>query len=181
MRRQCSSLFKRPVEGIAIDRRGAATIEFAICAAAFIALLIGILQIAIVFFVQESVQTAAETVARKVLTGQIAAGTTQEQFRTQSCRHLPAFLKCGNLYVDLRKVASLADAAAIKGGVRVDASGKLEDSTRFDSSGAGDIVVLRLLYRWPIGLLPLGLDLRNQGDDSRTIVGTMVFKSEPYA
>lgn len=181
MRRCRSSLLKRSDWRVAIDRRGAATIEFAICAATFFALLIGILQIAIVFFVQESVQTAAETVARKVLTGQIAPGTTQEQFRTQSCGYLPAFLKCSDLYVDMRKVADLGDAGAITGGVRFDSSGKLENTTRFEPAGSGDLVVLRLLYRWPMGMLPLGLDLRNQGDGSRTIVGTMVFKSEPYA
>ncbi|MFD1034176.1 TadE/TadG family type IV pilus assembly protein [Sphingomonas hankookensis] len=176
-----SSLPTRRDGVIAIHRRGAATIEFAICAAAFFALLIGILQIAIVFFVQESVQTAAETVARKVLTGQIPAGTTQEQFRTQSCGYLPAFLKCSNLYVDMRKVTDLGDAGTVSGGIRFDSSGRLENTTRFEPAGSGDLVVLRLLYRWPMGMLPLGLDLRNQGDSSRTIVGTMVFKSEPYA
>lgn len=170
-----------PVRRVFRDRRGAATLEFALCAAGFFALLIATLQTAIVFFVQQSVQTAAETVARRVLTGQIPAGTTQAQFRSQACQQLPAFLKCASLYADVRKVADLGSAGAVGTAVRFDVAGRVTDTTRFEPGGAGDIVVLRLIYDWPIGTGPLGVDLRNQPDGSRTIVGTMVFKSEPFA
>lgn len=163
------------------DQRGAATLEFGLCAAAFLALLIGTLQVALVFFVQHSVQTAAESIARRVLTGQIPAGTTRDQFRAQACAQLPSFLKCGNLYVDVRQVPDLASVGTVSGGLNFDASGSAADTTRFDPGGAGAVVVLRLIYDWPLGTLPLGLNLSNQGNGSRTIIGTMVFKSEPYA
>ena len=47
--------------------------------------------------------------------------------------------------------------------------------------GAGGYDEARLIYDWPLGTLPLGLNLSNQANGSRTIIGTMVFKSEPYA
>lgn len=163
------------------DSRGAAAIEFALCAAGFVGLLIGTLQIAIVFFVQNSVQTVAETVARQVLTGQISAGTTREQFRVRACGNLPAFLTCSNLYVDVRKLTDLSGVGSVDAGVTVNAAGQITDATRFELGGAGDIMVLRLLYNWPIGTAPLGLKLSNQEGDTRIIVGTMAFKAEPYA
>lgn len=164
-----------------VDQRGAATIEFALCVAGFLALLIGTLQIAVVFFVQNSVQTVAETVARQVLTGQIPSGTTQGQFRVRACASLPAFLTCSNLYVDVRKLTDLSGVGSADTGVSVNAAGQVTDATRFELGGAGDIVVLRLLYYWPIGTAPLGLKLSNQGGDTRIISGTMAFKAEPYA
>lgn len=162
-------------------RDGAASIEFALCATGFLALLIGTLQVALVFFVQNSVQTVAETVARQVLTGQIPSGMTHEQFRTRACATLPAFLKCSNLYVDVRKLDSFGEIAPFNAGLSFDASGRVRDSTQFELGGAGDIVILRLLYDWPIGTAPLGLRLGDQNSASRIIVGTMAFKAEPYA
>ena len=170
------SLF-RPFVG---DRRGATTIEFAICAAAFFTLVVGSLQIVIVFFVQQIIQTAVETVAREVLTGQLPNGTTREQFRTRACKQLPVFLKCSNLYADVQKVPDLSGIGSVGTGVTFDAAGRVTSDTQFDPGSAGDVVVLRLIYAWPIGTAPLGLNLSNQSDGSRTIVGTMVFKSEPY-
>lgn len=166
---------------LCVDKRGAATIEFALCAAGFLALLIGTLQIAVVFFVQNVVQTAAEKAARQVLTGQIPPGTTQDQFRIRACSNLPAFLSCNNMYVDIRKLADLGGVGSVEAGVTVNAAGQIMDATRFELGGAGDIVVLRLLYNWPIGTAPLGLKLGNQGGNTRIIVGTMAFKAEPYA
>jgi Flp pilus assembly protein TadG len=163
------------------DTRGAATIEFALCAAGFLALLIGTLQIAVVFFVQNVVQTVTETIARQVLTGQISSGTTRDQFRVRACDNLPAFLTCRNLYVDVRKLPNLNSVGSLDIGVSVNAAGQVTDATRFELGGAGDILVLRLLYNWPIGTAPLGLKLSNQDSGSRLIVGTMAFKAEPYA
>ncbi|KQM94076.1 hypothetical protein ASE70_11825 [Sphingomonas sp. Leaf22] len=163
------------------DKRGAATIEFSLCAAGFLALLIGTLQVAVVFFVQNVVQTAAEKAAREVLTGQIPSGTTQDQFRLRTCGNLPPFLTCSNLYVDVRKLSDLSAVGSVDAGVSVNAAGQVVDATRFELGGAGDIVVLRLLYNWPIGTAPLGLKLSNQDGDTRLIVGTMAFKAEPYA
>ncbi|MGN7161491.1 TadE/TadG family type IV pilus assembly protein [Sphingomonas sp. SAFR-052] len=170
-----------PIQRIPRDRRGAVTLEFGLCAAAFLTLLIGTLQIALVFFVQHSIQTAAESVARRVLTGQIPTGTTRDVFRGQACAELPAFLQCEHLYVDVRQVPDLASVGTVSGGLDFDASGIATDTTRFDPGGAGAVVVLRLIYDWPLGTLPLGLDLSNQANGSRSIIGTMVFKSEPYA
>lgn len=171
----------RFVPGLAADRRGAVAIEFALCASAFFGLLIGALQIAIVFFVQQGVQTAAEVVARRVLTGQIATGTTKEKFRTDACAQLPPYLKCANLYVDVRKASNFSSLDMSQKNLTFDAAGNVNTNWSYDLGAASDVVILRLLYRWPIGTAPLGFNLGTQADGSRLIIGTMVFKSEPYA
>lgn len=167
---------------LARDRRGATAFEFALSASAFMGLLIGTLQIAIVFFVQQGVQTAAEVVARRVLTGQIPAGTTQEKFRTDACAQLPSYLKCANLYVDVRKAAGgefgNLDTSVTQ--LTYDASGNVNNNWSYDTGSGGDVMILRLIYKWPISTAPLGFSIGNQSDGSRLVIGTMVFKSERY-
>lgn len=169
------------VGALLADRRGAAILEFALCASAFFGLLIGILQIAIVFFAQQGLQTSAETVARRILTGQVPATMTKDQFRAQACTQLPVFMNCTNLYVDVRKASNFSalDTGALS--LTYDASGNITNTFAYDPGTAGSIVILRLLYRWPMGTAPLGLKLSNQLDGSRLLVGTMVFKSESYS
>lgn len=177
------SIRTRPRKGVAAlvaDCSGAAIIEFALCASAFLGLLIGILQIAIVFFAQQGLQTSAESVARKILTGQVPASMTKDQFRTQACAQLPVFMKCDNLYIDVRQASSFSAADTGKVALTYDASGNVNNSFAYNPGSPGSIVVLRLFYRWPMGTAPLGLKLSNQLDGSRLIYSTMVFKSESY-
>ena len=44
----------------------------------------------------------------------------------------------------------------------------------------GSIVIVRLLYNWPVIAGPLFPGLANQTNGSHLLVGTSVFKTEPY-
>jgi hypothetical protein len=46
--------------------------------------------------------------------------------------------------------------------------------------GAGDIVVLRLLYLWPLPTGPLGFTLNDASGTQKLLIATSVAKSEPY-
>jgi hypothetical protein len=41
-------------------------------------------------------------------------------------------------------------------------------------------MIVRVMYLWNVQLGPLGLDFSNAGRGRRLLIGTMVFKSEPY-
>ena len=45
---------------------------------------------------------------------------------------------------------------------------------------AGDIVILRVMYNWPIVASPLLPGLANQSNGDRLLVATSVFKNEPF-
>ena len=167
---------------LAHDVRGATMIEFAICSSMFFALLLACAQTALVFFVQQAVQTTAEEVARKVMTGAInSANSSQTQFQTAACNSLPSFLSCSNLFVSAQTAGSFAALDTSRTVLTYDSKGKLTNTWPFQTGGSGDIVILRIMYRWQTQMGPLGFDLSDQTGGIRLITGTMVFKSEPYS
>jgi len=50
----------------------------------------------------------------------------------------------------------------------------------YSPGNPGDIVVVQVMYQWPVVLGPLGFNLSNVGNGNRLLVSTAVFKNEPY-
>jgi hypothetical protein len=50
----------------------------------------------------------------------------------------------------------------------------------YTPGGAGDIVVVRLYYQWPVYVTLLGNDLSNLSGGRRLLVATSVFRNEPF-
>jgi Flp pilus assembly protein TadG len=163
------------------DTQGAVIMEFAICSAAFLALLLACAQTVLIFFAQQVLQTAAESGARYIMTGQATqAGMNVTQFRSYACGQIPPVLDCSKLFVDVRSAGSfdaLDDADPV---VTYDGNGAINNSWRFETGAPGTIMIVRVMYLWNVQLGPLGLDFSNAGRGRRLLIGTMVFKSEPY-
>jgi Flp pilus assembly protein TadG len=167
--------------GLCRDERGAALIEFALVGSVFLALLLGSLQIALVFFAQQSLETAAEATTRQIMTGQVQkANMTAAQFKTAACNNLPSFFKCANLMIDIRTASAFSAASTAMPALTYDANGNPTNVWTYDVGGAGSIVVMRVMYVWPVLPGPLNFNLANQGTAKRMLMATSVFKSEPY-
>ena len=50
---------------------------------------------------------------------------------------------------------------------------------QFNPGNAGDIVVVRVMYMWPVLLGPLGFNLSNQPNNTPLILATAAFQNEP--
>jgi hypothetical protein len=50
----------------------------------------------------------------------------------------------------------------------------------YDDGGAGDIVVVRAYYQWPLNTDLLGLGLANLGNGGRLIAAATAFRNEPF-
>src|ERR1700742_1044967 len=89
---------------------GAATaVEFALVAAPFCALLIAILQTALVFLAQQVLQTATTEGARLVMTGQAQTQKlTAAQFQQDVCGFASALFTCSGLYVNVQTFTSFS-------------------------------------------------------------------------
>lgn len=173
---------RRLASALARDSRGNSILEFALVVAPFFALLIGVLATSLLFFAQQGLETAAESVQRKVMTGQVQqGGMTQEQFRQLACAGLPPFLKCANLMVDVQTAASFSDVDTTNPTITYDSNGNATNSWAYSMGGAGDIVIMRLLYIFPLPIGPLGMNYSNAGSGKRLLVATEVFKSETYS
>jgi Flp pilus assembly protein TadG len=162
--------------------RASVVVEFALLMPMLLGLIIGILQIGLLFLSQQGLETAAEDAARKVLTGQSQkAGQTAGQFRTSACAALPPFLQCNNLYVDVLAVSSFSSATTNLPTFTYDNTGAVNNSFAWSAGGKGSIVVMRLMYLLPVADLPFGLKLSNQTGGKRLIMATSVFRNEIYS
>lgn len=164
------------------EERAAVLLEFALLAPIFMALLVACAVMGITAFAQQCVQTAAETMSRQVLTGQVQmGGMTQAAFKQKTCAALPSFMDCSRVIIDMQRADDFNSVDTSLPVLVYDSNGNIINTWSFTPGTAGDIVILRVLYIWPVSTGPLGFDISNMGPGQRLLMGTMVFKSEPYS
>jgi Flp pilus assembly protein TadG len=178
---------------------GAATVEFAIVAVPFLALVFAILETAFIFFAQQALQNAAVSAGRLLMTGQAQQNyqgsgqpMTASQFKTAACAAISGILNCNSsLIVDVQTYPSFAAANAGNAtSAPLNSHGVLQvdpNNPPFDMGGPGDIVVVVLMYQWPAWVTLPGLtslmDLAsgsNQPVTGRLLLATSVFVNENY-
>jgi Flp pilus assembly protein TadG len=180
--RRISSALGRPAGPAGFWRRrdGAAAVEFALVAAPFLALVLAIIQVGLIIYATQSLQTMAAAASRLVLTGQVQTqNMTQTQFDQAVCGGAILF-NCSGLMVDVRTYSSFSGADTSMPTLTYDDHGNVSNNWQYSPGGPGDIVVMRLMYRWPVFMGPLGLNLSNIGDGYRLLMATAAFKNEPY-
>jgi Flp pilus assembly protein TadG len=158
---------------------GGAAIEFAIVAAPFMALVFAIIQTAVVFFAGQTLERAAADSARLIMTGQAQiAGYDQTKFKQAVCGKIYGLFDCnGGLYVDVKNYTSFSSISTAK---PIDGNGHMINNFGYAPGGPGDIVVVRLLYQWPVYLSLLEFDLSDMSGGKRLLVSTVAFRNEPY-
>jgi hypothetical protein len=83
------------------------------------------------------------------------------------------------LYVDVKSYTSFASMNNSQ--LPLDANGNLQTgSFGYQPGGPGDIVVVRLLYQWPVYVSLLGLNLSDMSGGKRLLMSTVAFRNEPY-
>ena len=165
----------------AANRRGAAAVEFVLIAGPFFAILIVIFQVGIVYLAENELETATEMAARQLLTGQVQnAGMTSSQFVNLLCQNLSLPFQCSGVMVDLEDVANFGSANTSAPTLTYNAQGQVTNPWQFQTGGAGSILVLRVMYQFPIYLGPLALNLANLPNGAHLLMTTSVLEVEPY-
>ncbi|QPF92691.1 TadE/TadG family type IV pilus assembly protein [Bradyrhizobium commune] len=172
------------------NRHGSAAVEFALVAPIFFGLLFAIIETALVFFSGQVLETITQNSARVVLTGQaqsgsvtacavsgVAAPCTQATFKTYVCTQIPALFNCNSLYVE---VTSFSSFSAVTLPTHLDAACNFDTNMTYSAGSAGDIVVVRLFYQWPLFVTGLGYNIGCGSTSKRLLVATAAFKNEPY-
>ena len=176
----------KPLCWIAAARRlmrhedGATAVEFGLVAVPFLALIFAIMETALVFFAGQTLETAAADSARLIMTGQAQTqGLNQNTFKSAVCAKVHGVFNCdAGVYVDVRTYTSFAN---ITNASPIDANGNLINDFGYQPGGPGDIVVVRLMYQWPVYVSLLGLNgLSNMSGSNRLLVSTVAFRNEPY-
>ncbi|MBR0781392.1 TadE/TadG family type IV pilus assembly protein [Bradyrhizobium iriomotense] len=169
-------------KAFAADRGGATAVEFALVAAPFLALIIALLQTFLVFFAQQLLENIARQSARLVMTGQVqSAQMTQAAFKQKVCDQISILFTCSGLMVDLQVANSWSGANTAMPTLTFNASGAVTNAWQYNPGDAGDIVVLRVMYVWPVMLGPLGFNLSNLSTGNRLLMSSAAFQNEPGA
>jgi Flp pilus assembly protein TadG len=161
------------------NRQGSAAIEFALVAPIFFGLLFAIIEMALVFFASQVLETVTQDSARMILTGQAQnASYTQAQFKNLVCSKLTVMFDCVNgVSIDVQSYTAFANANIAD---PIDASKNFVAPNNYLPGGPGDVVVVRLFYKWPLFVTGLGFNMSNLSGSQRLLTATAAFQNEPY-
>src|SRR5262245_22842825 len=133
---------------------------------------------AIVFFAGQALETAAADSARLIMTGQAQnAGYDQAKFKEAVCGKIYGLFNCnGGLSVDVKRYPSFASIPLAK----PITNGNVDTNTGYQPGDPGNIVVVRMMYQWPVYVSLLGLNLADVSGGKRLLMSTVAFRNEPY-
>lgn len=187
-------LTKRPRSpaGFLRSRDGTSAVEFALIGLPFLAIIFATLQMAIILMAQEELETAVEKAGRVVLTGQATnLGATQAQFAQQLCggtsatnftgtnSYLPLLFNCNNLMINMQTSDTFGDASPAAPTLTYGSNGQVTNTWSYQPGNPGSIVVLQVMYQWPVFGNLLGFNLSNLPNGNHLLMATSVFKNEP--
>jgi Flp pilus assembly protein TadG len=162
------------------SRDGASAVEFGLIALPFLAIIFATLQSAILLMAQEELETAVEKAGRLVLTGQaVTQSLTQAQFTTKVCGYLSVLFNCNNLMVNMQTADTFSDASPAAPTLTFGSKGQVTNTWSYQPGSAGQIVVLQVMYQWPVFGHLLGFNLSNLPNGNHLLMATSVFKNEP--
>jgi len=161
------------------NQSGATAVEFAMIAAPFFFLLFAMIEVAAVFFTGTVLENAVLESARQIRTGQAqSAGMTRTAFTNEVCTHISTVGDCDRLEVDVRVFPNFG---TVDQSSPIQPDGSLAtDDFGYDPGSAGDIVLVRVYYRWTLMTPNFGGALSNMSGNQRLISSSTVFRNEPF-
>lgn len=164
---------------------GATAVEFALVAMPFLFLLMGVLQIGLIFFVQTDLDNAATMARRTIRTGEFQAAngssgvSAATAFRTLVCNNMTMAPNCTtDMAVDATVVA---DFANITYADRLNPDGTFNaDLNSIDAGNGNEIVVVTISYRWPLYVPLVDQIFQTTTAGERIMKSTIAFENEPF-
>lgn len=172
--------FHRPrlVSRLQRDEKGVAAVEFALVAGPFLFMLFAIIEVAMVFFAGQVLETATSNAARLIMTGQAQSNSFDSTaFKNEICKTTNALMSCSGIAIDVRTYTNFSSASQAKpvtGGV------VNYGSMQYSQGSGGDIVVVRVVYEWPILMPTFGLTIGDLSNGKRLLMATSTFRNEPF-
>jgi Flp pilus assembly protein TadG len=170
------------------DRKGATAVEFALIATPFLALIAALIQTFLLFFAQSQLESAVRQSARQILTGQVqsqdasltlAQATAAFQNTVCTSNNAAVLFTCAGLMIDVQVASQWSAANTGMPTLTYNSNGTVSNIWQFNPGNAGDIVVVRVMYLWPVFFGPIAFNLANQANGSRLIMASTAFQNEP--
>ncbi len=157
---------------------GATAVEFALVGIPFIFMVIGIVEMGLMFTSQSLLEASTASAARQVRTGAVQEGGGEALFRDELCDFASVLMTCNELQYQVVTMADFGEAEEFPDPT-FDDDGNLEDQ-QFDAGGVSDVVMIRTAYQYPIKTPLFQLMLSNNSRNTRTMLSTVVLRTEPY-
>jgi Flp pilus assembly protein TadG len=172
--------FLRALSAWLQDSKGVTALEFALVGLPFILMIVGTIEMALMFTAQSVLQESTFTAARLIRTGQIqqSGSDPQQMFREAVCDFAESLIPCSRIQFQVQQVPSFGNAEDLPQ-AEFDEDGNLQDQG-FDPGGVSDVVLIRVAYNYPIMTPMMQAFLATDGNESRSMVSTIVLRSEPY-
>ncbi|WEZ85308.1 pilus assembly protein (plasmid) [Rhizobium sp. 32-5/1] len=169
---------KRFLKLILYARDGAAAIEFSLIAFPFFLIIFGILDVALMFFVDSSLDSALHMAARDVRTGRATVEKWNlATFKQEVCGGMALAFDCSNSLLIVTKV--MDDFSSVKFTSAV-GNGKLSVKENFASGAPGNYVMIQAFLPWPSWLSSMGVDTAHLSDGRYVLSASALFRNEPY-
>lgn len=167
------------------DAHGATAIEFAILAVPFLAILFAILELALIFFTGAIMTQAISDTGRMVRVGSFQGCGSASEFKALVCNRMKNMMNCqANLRVDLFTASDFQSVVMTDPGMSGldpdDEDSEIEDG-EFADTNAGEPVVLRGTFYYPLALPPVITRLENLSGSGRHVISvSTAFRNEPF-
>ena len=160
------------------NRDGAAAIEFAFLATPFFFIVFALLETAMVFVADITLEQAVAKAGRNVRTGQVATSNLSEaDFRQMLCNEINLLLSCDEIMIDLRSYPSFS---AIPTQAPINGGALNTSDFRYEQGKAGEIMALRAFYEWPLFTDIMHSVLSDIDGGKHLVASTAVFQAEPF-
>lgn len=169
------SKLRKRLLGVSRDESGATAVEFTLIAPVFLYLLMGIIEVSMLFYTSTMVDSAMYDAARLIRTGQVqTSGDALEEFQTSVCNSLANIYNCGDLSIDVRNFSTFSTIS-----FTIEEGDDGDPVYEFDAGGAEDIILARVIYNFQFITPFIGTFF---GDDGSGVsyTTTAIFQTEPY-
>ncbi len=155
------------------DERGATAVEFALIAPLLFLSLFSLVEIGMLGMMASGLDNAVDNAARMIRTGRGDGPTSAPAFETVICDKLGGnATDCrSRLTVSVQKFTGFADANAV---VSAAPNGS------FNKGTAGDIVIVKADYKWPLMTPFIATAYNRSGPMEITLASRVAFKNEPF-
>jgi hypothetical protein len=161
-------------------KQGSVAVEFGLAAIPFFMLVIGLLELSLMYAAAAVLEGGTVAASRLIRTGQAQkSGDAQTMFEDMLCSHVSALIPCNELRFEA--IVPPGNTFDDVDGVppQFDADGGLNEQG-FDTGGVSDVVVIRTAYRYHFLTPMLAPMFANNADNSILLMSTVTIRNEPY-
>lgn len=170
-------MLRRLFHGWVKKKEGTAAIEFALMAFPFTFLILGIIEISMMYAAATLLEGATANAARMIKTGQIQeVGDPQAAFRQALCNYATVLVRCDDIVVEVQPMASFDSFDQMQ--PTYDEDGNMV-SAGFNAGASDSKMLIRTAYRYTMMNPFVGRMLLGESY-SRLFMSTVVFQTEPY-